>query len=129
MQSILVGIFFVLHGLVHFLYAGQSGRFFELQSHMVWPDGSWFFSKLLGDGATRPLATILLALTGLGFVAGGVGLFARQEWWRPLIVAASVLSVALFTLLWDGNFQAWDAKGGVGLLISVAILVIVLILK
>ena len=49
MLAIIMGIFFVLHGLVHLLYAGQSRRLFELRPKMVWPDGSWAFSQLLGD--------------------------------------------------------------------------------
>jgi hypothetical protein len=32
-----MGIFFLLHGLVHLLYAGQSLRFFELRPGMTWP--------------------------------------------------------------------------------------------
>ena len=129
MQTILLGIFFLLHGMVHLLYAGQSGRRFELVSGMLWPDSSWAFSKLLGDEATRRLATILLALAALGFVAGGLGLFTQQPWWRPLAVGAAVFSSLLFILFWDGKFQALDAKGGVGILINLAILVVVLILK
>jgi hypothetical protein len=64
MSAIIVGIFLILHSLVHLLYAGQSGRFFELRPHMTWPDGSWAFSKLLGGESVRLLASILLALAG-----------------------------------------------------------------
>ena len=35
MLTILFGIFLILHGLVHLLYAGQSSRLFELQPGMV----------------------------------------------------------------------------------------------
>ena len=127
MLTIIMGIFFVLHGLVHLLYAGQSRRLFELRPGMVWPDGAWLFSRLLGDETTRLLASILLALAALGFVAGGLGLLIRQDWWRPVTVGAAVVSGAIFLLFWDGRFQALDDKGGVGLLINVAILVVVLI--
>jgi hypothetical protein len=43
-----LGIFLVLHGLVHLLYFGQSARYFELKPGMTWPDGAWAFSRLLG---------------------------------------------------------------------------------
>jgi hypothetical protein len=92
-------------------------------------DGSWLFSKLLGDPTTRLLATVALALTALGLFAGGLGLFLRQDWWRPAAVGATVLSVAIFLLFWDGKFQALAEKGGVGLLISLALLTIALIFK
>ena len=129
MLTIILSIFCILHGLVHLLYAGQSRRLFELRPGMVWPDGSWLFSKLLGDETTRLLASILLALTALGFVAGGLGLFIRQDWWRVVTVGAAVASAVIYILFWDGRFQALDDKGGVGLLINFALLVVVLILK
>jgi len=58
MIRILFGVFLVLHGLVHLLYYGQSARHFELQPGMVWPDGSWAFSRLLGDELVRSLAGV-----------------------------------------------------------------------
>lgn len=129
MLTFLIGFFFLLHGLVHLLYAGQSGRLFELRPGMTWPDEAWLFSKLLGDPAVRLLATGLLVVAALGWFAGGLGLFLRQEWWRPAAAGAAVLSAAIFLLFWDGTFRALDEKGGVGLLISLAVLAISLVLK
>jgi hypothetical protein len=122
-----VSVFFVLHGLVHLLYLGQSRRLFELQSGMTWPDGSWAFSKLLGDETTRLLAGILLILAAVGFVAAGVGVFAGQGWWRPLAIGSAVLSAVLYLLFWNGRLQGLDNQGGVGLLIDLAVLVLVLV--
>ena len=122
MINVLFGIFFVLHGLVHMLYFGQSGRFFELQSGMIWPDGSWAFSRLLGDAGTRSLASVLLVLAAIGFVIGGIGIFAKQAWWRPVIVAVAVFSSVIYLLFWDAGMQHLDNKGGIGILINLAIL-------
>jgi hypothetical protein len=129
MLTTIVGVFFLLHGMVHILYAGQSRRLFELRPGMVWPDGSWAFSALLGNGSTRSLATVLLVLTALGFAAGGLGLFFQQNWWRPVAVGSVLLSVVTYLLLWDGKLQAWSDQGGVGLLIDLAILTVVLWFK
>ena len=46
---LVAGVFVVLHGLVHLFYFAQSRRLFELRPGLVWPDGSWAFSKLLGE--------------------------------------------------------------------------------
>jgi hypothetical protein len=81
MQTILVGIFFLLHGMVHLLYAGQSWRFFELRPEMTWPDGAWLFSKSLGDETTRLLATALLVLAALGFFK--LAVFRNVGWKIP----------------------------------------------
>jgi len=129
MLRFIIGVFIVLHGLVHLLYFGQSRRLFELQPGMVWPEGSWAFSKLLGDEATRLLASISCVLAAIGFVAGGTGILVRQAWWRPVVVGSAAFSAVILILFWDGEMQKLDDKGGIGLLINIAILVAVLILR
>ena len=129
MINILIGIFFVLHGLVHMLYFGQSAGYFELQPGMVWPDGSWAFSRLLGEAGARNLASALLVLAALGFLLGGIGIFVKQAWWRPVVVATAVFSSVVYLLFWDGGFQHLDNKGGVGILINLAILSALLIFQ
>jgi hypothetical protein len=126
MIRILFGIFFMLHGLVHLLYFGQSARVFELQPGMVWPDGSWAFSRLLGEVMNRNLASALLVLAAIGFVASGAGILAKQPWWRPAITATAAFSTVIFVLFWAGGLQHFDNKGGIGGLINLAILAIVL---
>jgi hypothetical protein len=129
MLRLIVGIFVILHGLVHLLYVGQARRLFELQPGMTWPDGSWAFSKLFGDDATRWLASIGCVLAAVGFVAAGAGLLMRQLWWRPMAVGAAALSTVLFILFWDGALQGLDNKGIFAILINIAIMVVVLVLK
>jgi hypothetical protein len=128
-MDIFLGIFLILHGLVHGLYASQSMRWFELKPGLRWPDDSWLLSKLLGDDSARSVATLALALTTLGFLSAGLGLFLRQDWWRPVAIGAAILSCLIYIVFWDGSFKAWDAKGGIGLLINLAILAIIFFLK
>ena len=129
MLQFVFGVFIVLHGLVHVLYAGQSARRFELKPGMVWPAGSWAFSRLVGDEATRNLASISLVLAATGFVAGGIGILASQAWWRPVVVGAAAWSAVVYSLFWNGRRQNLDGQGGIGLLIDIAILVAVLIFQ
>jgi CHASE2 domain-containing sensor protein len=96
---------------------------------MDWPEGSWAFSKLLGDEATRLLASICCILAAIGFVAGGTAILVRQAWWRPVVVGAAAFSAVIVILFWDGKMQKLDDQGGIGLLINIAILVAVLILR
>jgi hypothetical protein len=126
---IIVTVFIVLHGLVHLLYVGQSQSLFELQAGMTWPDGSWAFSRLLGDEGTRLLASACCLLAAIGFVAGGIGLLARQAWWRPMIVGAAAFSAAMLLVLWDGQMQRLDDQGGIAVLINLAILALLLVLR
>lgn len=126
MLRVTFSLFLVLHGLVHLLYLGQSAGYFELQPGLRWPDGSWAFARLLGDGATRGVATLSLGMAAVAFVAGGLGLFARQNWWQPLVVGAAVFSALLFLFMWDGGLQRLDDKGAVGLLLNLALLAVLL---
>ena len=129
MLRFIISVFIVLHGLVHLLYFGQSRRLYELRPKMAWPEGSWAFSKLLGDEATRWLASISCILAAIGFVAGGIGILAQQAWWHPVVVSSAVFSAVIFIVFWDGKLQMLDGQGGIGLLINIAILVALLILR
>jgi hypothetical protein len=127
MVRILFGVFFVLHGIVHLLYFGQSARYFELQPGMVWPDGSWAFSRIFGNATARNLASILLIMAAAAFIAGGAGIFLKQAWWRPLVIGAAIFSSTIYFLFWDGVVQSLDNRGGVGILINLAILIALLV--
>lgn len=124
-----LGVFIVLHGLVHLLYFGQSARYFELKPGMIWPDGSWAFSKLLGNEAARNLASISLILAALGLIVGGIGLLVNQAWWRPVVVGGAAFSSLVYILFWNGSMQNMDGQGLVGILIDMAILLAVLLFR
>ncbi len=126
---LIVGVFVVLHGLVHLLYFGQSRRLFELQPDMVWPDGSWAFSRLLGKEATRWLAAIACLLATIGFVVGGAAILLGQAWWRPVAVGAAAFSAIIWLLFWDGTGQKLANQGAIALLINLAILVLVTVFQ
>jgi hypothetical protein len=129
MVRIVVGLFLVLHGLVHLLYFGQSQRFFELQSGMIWPDGSAAFSRLLGDAAARGLASVACVLAALGFVVGGAAILGGQSWWRQVVVIAAGFSAVIWVLFWNGSLQKLADQGLIAILINLAILLAVLVLR
>ncbi len=128
-MTLILGIFILLHGLVHLLYLGQSARYFELKPGMVWPDGSWVFSRVVGDAAARSLASVSLILAAIGFLAGGTGILLSQAWWRPVVVGAAAFSSLVYILFWDGRRQNLDGEGAIGLIINAAVLLAVLILQ
>lgn len=125
----ILGVFFVLHGLVHLLYFGQSRGLFELKPGMLWPEGSWALSGLLGDEATKSVASIACVVAALGFVAAGTALLFGQGWWRPAAVSAAALSSLVLVLLWNGRMQGLDGQGAIAVLINTAILVALLIVQ
>ena len=124
-----LGMFLVLHGLVHLLYFGQSARYFELQPGMAWPDGSWALVKVLGSAGTRSTASVLLILAAVGFVAGGAGAFFTQPWWRTVAAGAAVFSSLVYLVFWDGGLQNLDNQGMVGVLINLVLIAALLLLR
>lgn len=127
MFRVVFGLFLMMHGLVHLLYFGQSARYFELQPGMTWPDGSWAFTKVLGNAGARSMAGLLLVLAAVGFVAGGVGILWSQPWGRPVAVVSAILSSLIYLLFWDGGIQRLDNKGGIGILINLGVLAALLL--
>jgi hypothetical protein len=123
MFNIFLGIFMVLHGAVHLLYAAQSRGLFELKPGSTWPAGSWAFATSLGEKGTRSLAIGLCILVAAGFVLAGLGAAFSQPWWQPLASASALLSALLYLLLWNGRMESLDAQGGIGVLIDLAILI------
>lgn len=127
MFSFLFGLFIVLHGLVHMWYFTLSQGLVEFQAEMGWTGQSWFFTNTIGAVTTRSLASVLYVLATLGFVAGGIGIFIQQNWWRPVLVGSAVLSSAIIILFWDGSTQMLVQKGILGFLINLMILVALLV--
>ncbi len=128
-MQIVLGIFLVFHGWVHMVYAGQSAQLFQFRPGFTWPNGAWAFSRLLGDEMTRRLAVGALVLIALSFIGGGLGVFFRQAWWRPVAAAAAIASAGLYLLMWNGKFEALDAQGAVGILLNLAVLAVAFIWK
>ena len=129
MIRILIGIFIVLHGLVHLLYLGQSSRVFELRPGLEWPDGAWAFANFLGTETTRMLANIFLVIAALLFVGGGTGVLFNQEWWQLVVIVAAVFSTIVYILLWNGKFERMADNGWVGILINLVILAVLILFK
>ncbi len=123
MFRVLLGVFIVLHGLVHMWYVALSQRWVAFEAEMGWTGESWLFTRLLGDEATRRLASGLCTLATLSFVAGGLGLFLQAGWWGHVVIGSAVLSTAIVLLFWDGQPEMMVEKGLIALIINGALLV------
>ena len=102
--ALLVGVFFIAHGLVHILYRVPA-------PNEKWPFNlghSWLLTRLgLGERVLRKLGTVLWIAAMAGFVLGGLGVFGvplLKEVWRPEVAVSSVMSFLLIGLFWHRNF-------------------------
>ncbi len=96
-------VIFTLAILVH--AAGQSMGFLESwQIAVMNPQTQADYRGLLGTiGASDVVVKsvgLLSIVTMIGFLATMYGFYLGLKWWRPLISAMSVISLAIFSLWW-----------------------------
>jgi hypothetical protein len=125
----LLGVFVILHGLVHLWFVVLSQRLVTFQPEMGWTGRSWLLTDLAGDAATRLVAGVAYTLATVAFVVGGTGLLTAGTWWRPVLIGAAAFSGAAILLLWDGVTQLLVPRGIIGLGIDLALLFLVLIAR
>ncbi len=124
-MRIALGIFIILHALVHAIYVGQALRWFELRPGMTWPDGSWALGSL-SDGAVRALAAISIGLCSVAMIVGAAGYLAGAGWGTWTVVGSATLVSAFHALLWSGKWSEFGDQGGYGVVINVAIAAVLL---
>jgi hypothetical protein len=129
MERILIGVFLILHGLVHAGLAAapipndpepKPGTFFTA------PARTRILSALgLGESAIRTTGIVLVALATAGFVLTGMGVLGvplLAAVWRTMAIGSAIVSALLLILFW----HSWLI---VGLFLDVAILVALLWLR
>ena len=132
MLRFFIGLFIILHGLVHLWFFTLSQGLVKFQPGMrepEWTGRSWLFTGLLGDSATRLLASTLFVAAAVAFVVSGFGFFFRVEWWWAALIGSAIFSSVIIFILWDGNMQLLIDKGLIGFLISLVILLAMILLK
>ena len=129
MLAFLIGVFLVLHGLVHLLYVALSRGLIDSEREIGWTGKSWLFSNLLGQAGTLRLASAAYTLATLAFIGGGVGILSGAHWWQTVTAGAAILSSVVILLFWDGSTDRVVNKGLLGVLINVIILAAVLGLR
>lgn len=122
MARIIIGVFILLHGLVHILYVGHSQGLFEIASNMKWPESSWLLAKSLDVKSIQAITGAVMAAAALLFLVTGAGLISSRAWWRPLLIATLAFSSLGYILFWDGKMQRLSDQGLIGVLINIAML-------
>jgi hypothetical protein len=119
MWKYLIAIVLVAHGV------GQILPFLAAWTTMkVFSDTSWFFSVGVGIGSPVGQAFALLSLLALlGFVGGALGFLFGQEWWRPMLISAAIISL-IVAIPWAAAWPIGSLIGNV--LVDIVVLVALL---
>jgi hypothetical protein len=103
---ILTGVLFLLHGVIHGILAvipnPNAAKPVAATFFSEWAS-SWLLGGLSGR-TVQTIAVVLAVIAGVGFFAAGLAMFdfvLPHDWWRPLAIASSVLSLLLCALFWN----------------------------
>jgi hypothetical protein len=95
-------VFLIVHGLLHPAIYGPPPS-----SDAPWNTAqSWVLSRS-GSAARRTVAVVLSVVTAVGYLFTGVALLVGADWWGPMAIIASVLSLVLLV----GYFHPWLSLG------------------
>jgi hypothetical protein len=107
-MRVILGILLIIHGFAHWQITNGWG---------AWPSASSWLLGGFEPVALNSLGTVLWVTTLLAFVVTGIVLFAGGDWWRPMTVVSSVLSLLVIGLFWQPNMVI-GAAVDVGMLVA-----------
>ena len=122
-----IGIFYILHGLVHLLYMGHSFKYFELEKGFIWPEKSKLLENILNLQSKKKFANILCVISAISFVVSGVCVLIGCDLNNIEVIFAVISSTVLYIAFWDGTSIKLHTQGGIGILLNILILVYTLI--
>ena len=97
----LIGIFLIMHGLVHWVYAAPQDKTAEAKPFNVLTE-RWLVKKAgLKPSVALKLGIALMILASVGFALSGIALLISQSWWTIPAIATSGISLAFLALFWD----------------------------
>ena len=108
------------HGVAYLMYALQSGKVLE-----GWAGQALLLGSIFSGRRLEALAVTLWAVAGIGLLCTAVafGLWSSgSDYWRPIAIGASLVSIASFAVVWDGRAMGFAPEGGIGMIISAIIL-------
>ncbi|HET9520009.1 MAG TPA: hypothetical protein VFO73_03065 [Candidatus Limnocylindrales bacterium] len=93
MLKIIVGLVLLAHGIGHSM--GLLQIFKVASVNPQWHGDSWILSGVAGPSVTQAVGAILwtVAIVGFAAVAGVVVGWLPAEWWQPLAIVSSVVSL------------------------------------
>lgn len=122
----LIGIFLVLHGLVHLWFVVLLQKWLP-QNAMNdvaargWNGESWLLTGALGDPTARLVGTVIFVIATVAFIVGGIAYMTGQSWSPPLLITSAVISALAILMFWDGRFEFLVEKGAIGVAINVGV--------
>jgi hypothetical protein len=113
---LLIGIFLILHGLVHLWYVVLVQKLVPFKEEMGWTGESWLLPN------SEWLATFFFSIAAIIFIMSGVSFIVNASYWKPILIISAILSSLVIIVFWDGSFKMLVEKGFFGFLINFGII-------
>ena len=118
----LIGLVVGFHGMVYLIFALYS----QYINSAGWKGSSLLLGNAITGDTLKAFTMGLWAIAGVGLIATGIAI-AFAPWlhglWRPLAIGASLVSLLSFVIFWDGQTASFTSQGGIGMFLSLTILV------
>jgi hypothetical protein len=105
MSKILVGLFLIAHGLVHFLFVVPGPKD---DKYPFFPEKAWLVTKLGVDvGMVKNVMLVLGVLSIIGFILAGLSYLnfvVPGEWFRVLLISSASISLLLMGISWSNYY-------------------------
>lgn len=91
-----------------------------------WRGTSWLLSSTLTGDRLKTIVLLLHVIAGITTLACAVTIGCAPSaagWWRPLAILGGAFGTAAFAVFWDGRAQFFVLEGGIGVVISLILLV------
>ncbi len=97
----------------------------------AWKGNSWLLGGALTGDRLKGLMLILHVMAGIAILSCAVAIaFAPSApgWWPPLAIIGGILGVTGFAAFYDGQVALLIEEGGIGLALSLILLVVAVML-
>jgi hypothetical protein len=114
--KILFGIFLILHGMTHWVYAAPEKNVAGTKPFNVLT-GRWLVEKAgLAPSVSLKLGITLMILASAGFILSGIAVLNSQSWWGIAAIPTAAVSTLFLALYWDKEMT-------IGVLLNIGIIV------
>jgi hypothetical protein len=100
---VVVALILALHGLIHLMGLTVYLKLGDVEG-LVYKTTFLGGRLNMGEQGTRVFGA-LWVVPAMAFVLAAVGLYVSSPWWQPMLLAATIVSLALTLLDWDVAFM------------------------
>jgi hypothetical protein len=120
----LIAFVVLCHGITYFMFGFLAPR--EMKD---WLGTSRILGPVLTASRLRAVIPVVHVVAGVAIIGTGIAMALAPlvaGLWPPLAILGGIASIAAFTAFWDGRLKYIIEEGGIGLGLSLVLLIVAL---